>query len=79
MTPNEIEQLFSSNPPPRGSAVEEEEDASVSESLKSQRIDALRLVLATVRHLWETGSKDLDVIAEKIGNGVRNGEHHYTA
>lgn len=80
MTPDEIEQLFSSKQPPPGSAGEkEEEEASLPGSEKSQRAENLGRVLATARHLWETGSKDLDVVAEKIGNGVRDGEHHYTA
>ncbi|KAK7750731.1 hypothetical protein SLS62_007282 [Diatrype stigma] len=75
MTPDEIEQLFSSNPPPlSGSAGKEEgEDTPLRESEQSQRTEELGRVLATARHLWETGSKDLDTVAEKIGNGARNG------
>lgn len=77
MTPDEIEQLFSRNPPPTHGSVGEEEggDASLPESEQAQRTGELRSVLATARHLWEADSKDLDAVAEKIGNGARSGEH----
>lgn len=83
MTPDEIEQLFSrSTPagpakePPDDGREGEEAEASLSSSETALRTGSLGPVLATVKHLWETGSEQLDAVAEKIGNGARVGEPH---
>ena len=79
MTPDEIEQLFLGHPRLPDRAGQDKGSAVLQEEENLQRTESLSQVLATVRDLWETDSKDLDLIAEKIGNGVRDGEHHYTA
>lgn len=86
MTPDEIEQLFASVPaPPSGAdgedqakeVVEAEVETALPEGEQLRRTESLSQVLATVQQLWEAGSEELDVVSEKIGNGTRNGEHHY--
>ncbi len=74
MTPDEVEQLFLNDTRPPGSAGEDKDNALIQEDEDFRRTESLSQVLATVKNLWETGSKDLEVIAEKIGNGVRDGE-----
>ena len=83
MTPNEIEQLFSSSGGPAGPAEEQprddgkgEEGAEVplSTGESTLRTGSLRPVLAAARRLWEAGSDELDAVAEKIGNGARDGK-----
>ena len=84
MTPDEIEQLFSSSPAlltgqPQGDGSHGEEGGQTSLSsgeTTSLRTESLGPVLATVKHLRETGSEQLDAVAEKIGNGARDGEPH---
>ena len=83
MTPDEVEQLFSSRPAvsteqPHGDGKDgaEDDQPSLSNGETSSRTESLGRVLATVNRLREAGSEQLDVIAEKIGNGARDGEPH---
>jgi hypothetical protein len=58
MTPQEVAALLQ-NPP------------AIGDQAQTAR---LRDILGTAKQLWETGSTDLDLIAEQLGNGSREGE-----
>ncbi|KAK7942626.1 GTP binding protein [Apiospora aurea] len=49
----------------------EDSDSRISEEGQSSRIEALSLILTEVRGLWESGSEELDLIVQKIGDGSR--------
>lgn len=34
-------------------------------------------VLSTTHQLWSAGSEEIDIVAEKLGDGSRDGEHPY--
>ncbi len=65
MTPDDVQKLFQSGPPAA-------DESRLSE--KADRIAALRNVLVFSEQLWRTGDPELDLIAEKLGDGSRDGE-----
>ncbi|KAK8115871.1 hypothetical protein PG984_012373, partial [Apiospora sp. TS-2023a] len=64
MTPDDVAAIFA-----RKDYLED--DARVSEEGHSSRLEALSSVLSEVRGLWESGSEELDLIVQKIGDGSR--------
>ncbi|KAK7991601.1 armadillo-type fold domain-containing protein, partial [Apiospora saccharicola] len=64
MTPDDVAAIFA-----RKDYLED--DARVSEEGQSSRLEALSPVLSEVRRLWESGSEELDLIVQKIGDGSR--------
>ncbi|KAK6082218.1 GTP binding protein [Seiridium cupressi] len=77
MTPQEVEELFQSGKQReqlgRITSPEDEEDDEVvlSDDEQSWRVEKLRRVLNTLRKLLDSGSTELDGIAQKIGDGSR--------
>ncbi|KAK9419627.1 putative UNC-45/Cro1/She4 central domain-containing protein [Seiridium unicorne] len=77
MTPQEVEELFQSGKQReqlrRITSSEDEEDDEVvlSDDEQSWRVEKLRRVLNTLRKLLDSGSTELDGIAQKIGDGSR--------
>jgi len=67
MTPDDVAAIFA-----RKDYLED--DARVSEEGQSSRLEALSPVLSEVRGLWESGSEELDLIVQKIGDGSREGQ-----
>ncbi|KAK9788540.1 putative UNC-45/Cro1/She4 central domain-containing protein [Seiridium cardinale] len=77
MAPQEVEELFQSGKQReqlrRITSSEDEEDDEVvlSDDEQSWRVEKLRRVLNTLRNLLDSGSTELDGIAQKIGDGSR--------
>lgn len=77
MTPEDIEDLFKRN---EGVVLPEdgdEDEAVLTDEEKNYRIAHLRAVLLEAHNAWVSGSDDLDRIAEKLGDGSRQGEFSY--
>lgn len=74
MTPEDIEELFKRTDgvvlPEDG----DEDEASLTDEEKNYRLAHLRAILLEAHNAWVSGSDDLDRIAEKLGDGSRNGE-----
>lgn len=66
MTPSEVETLF------RDGTVHGQ--VSSGEQVQAFRVAELQRVLDLVRYQWTTGSEDVDLIAEKLGDGSRDGK-----
>jgi hypothetical protein len=73
MTTSDIELLFR-NSPRLQSRGDEDAESKIADEELTQRVGELGRVLATVRKLFEAGSEDLDVLAQKIGDGSRDGK-----
>jgi hypothetical protein len=79
MTPQDIEQLFESGQQQdlslRTSHPEddEEDEIGLSDEEHSLRVGKLSQVLSTLQRLLDSESIELDAIAQKIGDGGRNG------
>lgn len=73
MSPEEIEALFRNGGGPGGPRGGTDEVPLTEEELL-MRIVRLREILVTVRQHWASGSLDLDLITEKLGDGSRDGE-----
>lgn len=73
MTPEDVEVLFSSGPQPQNNG-SEDDGAGLAEQELSRRVEELRHVLVTARKLLDAGSEKLDALAQKIGDGSRDGE-----
>lgn len=69
MTPLDIDAIFQSNSSSGG-------DGLIPEP-SFHRSEVLRLVLAVAQDLWQSGSPELDLVAQKIGDGSRDGELHH--
>lgn len=90
MTPEDVAALFASKPPPAtvqaeegGHEVEDEHEdqdqvqvqvAAGSATHDDTRTQELERVLTYVGELYESGSETLDLVAQKIGDGSRDGE-----
>lgn len=79
MTPKDIETLFASSKHRQVRAViseddEDDDEALLPEEELSWRVEQLSRVLSTLRKLLESGSTNLDAIAQKLGDGSRDGE-----
>lgn len=82
MTPDVVEKLFGSSgwrvvqhlACAASSSGDAEDEVALTDDEHSWRVEQLRQVLATLHKLSDSGSAQLDIIAEKIGNGSRDGE-----
>lgn len=85
MTPEDIEDLFKRTDgvvvlPPASSNGDQNHDNDadsepvLTEDEKQYRIAHLRAVLLEAHNAWVAGSEDLDLIAEKLGDGSRHRE-----
>jgi hypothetical protein len=81
MTPGDIESLFTRSRQPGQQLVpnaaqhEDEDDTEIlSEGELSQRVETLRQVLSTLKRHLDSGSAELDAIAQKVGDGSRDGK-----
>jgi hypothetical protein len=70
MTPDDIEQLFQSRKSQNG------DEDNISEQEKEFRVLQLKEVALYAQHAWLSGSEELDLIAEKLGDGSRDGQLH---
>ena len=68
VTPDEIETLLSKYGSNHGGEL-----PAADEEAQKKRTDLLSEVVKTCRELWESKSEELDQMAEKIGNGSRDG------
>jgi len=68
MTPDDVAAVFARQDHDESSTTE------ASDGTPSGRIEALGPVLSEVRGLWESGDEKLDLIAQKIGDGSREGQ-----
>jgi len=79
MTPEDIELLFQSR---KQSQIyvnaQDEDDDAISEQEKDFRVSKLKEVLLDVQNAWHVGSPELDLIAEKLGDGSRDGQHFFS-
>jgi hypothetical protein len=69
MTPDEVGALFH-----QGASASPSTELAASGSDGASGTAKLREVLAAVKQLWESDSAQLDLIAEQLGNGSRDGE-----
>lgn len=72
MTPDDIEALFQSST--QGlAASQRDDDEPISDIEKSLRTAKLKDILLTAQNAWHSGSESIDRIAEKLGDGSRDG------
>lgn len=81
VTPSDVQELFESSKirEQRLTAVssqdeEEEEEVALSTEECSWRVEQLSRVVSTLRRLLDSGSTELEGIAQRIGDGCRDGE-----
>lgn len=86
MTPEDIEELFKRTDGvvavvQQGSGGDEDDDEEpgLTAEETSYRIARLKDVLLEAQSAWDSGSEDLDRIAEKLGDGSRQREWHPAA
>lgn len=86
MTPEDIEELFKRTDGvvavvQQGSGGDEDdgEEPTLTADETSYRIARLKEVLNEAQSAWDSGSEDLDRIAEKLGDGSRRCEWHPAA
>lgn len=72
MTPEDIEALFQSSAQSRTPS--DGEDEAISEEERFLRTDKLKEVLLAAQYAWLSGSEVIDLIAEKLGDGSRDGK-----
>lgn len=72
MTPEDIEALFQSRP--QQSTAGDGEEETISPEERALRTEKLKEVLLTAQYTWLSGSDSIDLIAEKLGDGSREGE-----
>ncbi|ORY61666.1 uncharacterized protein BCR38DRAFT_347215 [Pseudomassariella vexata] len=73
MTPSEVEALFESTRQPSiGTFEDEDGNIVLTQEEKSRRVEKLREVLTSVQQLVAAGSEELDLIAQRIGDGSRD-------
>ncbi len=51
------------------------EDGELTQEEKTWRVMNLTAVLASLQGAWDTGSEELDRMAEKLGDGSRDGKN----
>lgn len=76
MTPEDIERLLQSKAHSQDQNKddeEQEEDGPLSDQERSFRVDQLKPVLLAAQDAWASGSEDLDLIADKLATGSRDG------
>ncbi|KAG6003148.1 hypothetical protein E4U21_002302 [Claviceps maximensis] len=70
MTPQEVAVLLQEYGSSRG--LMDAEAVRDTNAVRQQRTEVLAAVLSSCRHLWSTKSEELDLIAEKLGDGSRD-------
>jgi hypothetical protein len=70
MTPQEVAVLLQEYGSSRGAGA----SGGPSDESDLGRAELISDVLATCKEAWSTGSEELDSIAEKLGDGSRDGE-----
>lgn len=73
MTPAEVEAIFQSRPL-RGLQGIPDAQVDAAEHEETRKIFQLEKVLSASKHHWEVGSDELDLFAEKLGDGSRDGK-----
>lgn len=76
MTPDDVQQLFQRTEgvvQPAGGD-DDDDEAALTEEETHYRTALMRAVLLEAHNAWVSGSEDLDRIAEKLGDGSRQGE-----
>jgi hypothetical protein len=63
-----------------GLSVDDYDEASEPTGARQRRAELLADTLATCQTLWQSGSGELDLVAENLGNGSRDSKLlcHYT-
>lgn len=56
-----------------GLSIEDYDEDSQPPGARQRRAELLADTLATCQSLWHSGSGDLDLVAESLGNGSRDG------
>ncbi len=77
LQPRDVEAIFQESSPqtaPTSASNEAGEELAVTEEEEAARTGKLREVLTTCQDSWSSGSEDLSLVAEKIGDGARNCE-----
>lgn len=75
MTPGDIELLFQSRKDLHGSVeVQEDDEDIISDQEKDIRVTRLKEVLDHAHKAWASSSEELDLIAEKVADGSREGQ-----
>lgn len=86
MTPEDVEELFKRadgelavvQQAPGGDEDDDEEPGLTADET-SYRVARLKEILLEAQSAWDSGSEDLDRIAEKLGDGSRRCEWHPAA
>jgi len=75
ISPDDIRLLFQSgiSPTSFGDVNGEDDDEALPEPERLRRVTALKEVLTTAQQHWLSGSEELDLVAEKLGDGSRDG------
>lgn len=60
-----------------GLTPEEFDEVTETDDTQQHRTRLLSPVLSACQQLWEDGSEDLDLIAEKLGDGSRDGQYEF--
>lgn len=58
-----------------GLAPDEYDESVETDEARTRRTELLAPVLATCQQLWDSGSEELDLVAQKLGDGSRDGKH----
>jgi hypothetical protein len=72
MSPEEVEQLFKSN-----TQSEADVDETVNEDSNADKNTKLKEVLQSIQSMWDAGSTSVEQVAEKLGNGSRDGAYNF--
>jgi hypothetical protein len=57
-----------------GLSVDNYDEESQPSGARERRAELLADTLATCQSMWQSGSGDLDLVAESLGNGSRDGQ-----
>ena len=74
MTPQEIEALLQQHG--SGQSQDEYDEASETAGAREQRTTLLLPVLSACQDAWSARSDEMDAMAQKLGDGSRDGECH---
>ncbi len=74
MTPEEVESLFLLSGGRAAAGGQDNDEAALPEAEMERRVGRMHDVLLTAQQQWLSGSEVLDHLAEKLGDGSRDGE-----
>ena len=72
MSVGEIEAILTNEG--SGLTADEYDEVTEDEDLKEKRVNLGKAILGTCQQLWSEGHEELDLVAEKLGDGSRDGE-----